>query len=142
MTAPETRPGAATPSAYISGAELMGELDAFLQGKKRPPLAVTHIELDHFDALVQRIGAAEAGRLCGDVAAHIVRLAGPQAKLSRHAGHIFIALLPTGAADIAESICRHIAAQAWPHGNDTITLTASAAMACVVVSSGRHTPAL
>jgi len=126
MTAPETRTGAATPSAYISGAELMGELDAFLQGKKRPPLAVTHIELDHFDALVQRIGAAEAGRLSGDVAAHIVRLAGPQAKLSRHAGHIFIALLPTGAADIAESICRHIAAQAWPHGNDTITLTASA----------------
>src|SRR3569623_1277676 len=74
--------------------------------------ALAHIELDHFDALVQRIGAAEAGRLSGDVAAHIVRLAGPQAKLSRHAGHILIALLPTGAADIAESICRHIAAQA------------------------------
>lgn len=119
------RKSAAPVSGLISSAELMNELDGLLQSKKRSPLVVAHIELDQFDPLSHRIDIVEADQLSGDVTALIARVAGPEIKLSRHAGHVFIALLPAGTTDTAESICRGIAKQAWQHQGETVALTAS-----------------
>lgn len=124
-TATKKKTGVPVVAGLIGSADLMSELDGLLQSKKRSPLVVVHIEIDQFDTLSQRSGAAEADRLCGDVAALIARLAGPHIKLSRHARHVFTALLPTGTTEIAEAICRGITELNWQYQHETVALTAS-----------------